>query len=181
MICGGGNVMKFRWLIVFALGVAVAKPASSQVSAYADWSVTKLTGGLGTTSTNYLTGPTIGLTAHLAGSKHLILSGDIRGGFYGKTVKLDQVAIGPKLALAFKKYQAYGELMVGFARYNDGLGHAASGSTDAQAEINFGLDRNFAGRWGWRIFDYGYEQYYGLGGEFNPKTFSTGLIFHLSK
>ena len=168
--------MKFGWLLVFALGVAVVKPASSQVSMYADFSASKLTGGMGTTTTTFLYGPTIGLTAELAKKKFLDLSGDVRGGFYANGVRLNGVAVGPKLGFDIKQFQAYTEILVGFARYNDGAGNA---STDAQTEVNFGLDLRGKGRLDWRLFEFGYEQYYGLGGEYNPKTFSTGLVVHL--
>jgi len=170
--------VRFRWLLVFALGVAVAKPASSQVSVYGEFSASKLTGGLATTTTNVLYGPTIGLTAQLGAVKNLKLYGDLRTGFYGNSVKLDEAAIGPKLGLDFRKFEAYAEILVGFGRYNDGAGNA---STDAQTEINCGLDLRGSKRLDWRIFEYGYEQYYGLGGEFNPKTFSTGVVVHIGK
>jgi hypothetical protein len=179
MIFRGGNLMKFRWLVVFALGAAVAIPASAQISAYVDLSASKLTGGLATTTTNVLVGPTIGLTAQLGQKAHLKLSGDLRGGFYGGSRRLDELAIGPKVALPIRKYEAYGEFLVGFGRYNNGQNLQASSSTDAQIEINFGLDRAITKRFDWRVFEFGYEQYYGLGGEFNPKTFSTGLVVHL--
>jgi hypothetical protein len=80
--------------------------------------------------------------------------------------------------LEVKKLEAYAELLVGFARYDNGAGAA---STDAQTEANFGLDVKGRGMLDWRIFEFGYQQYYGLGGEFNPKTFSTGVVVHLSK
>jgi hypothetical protein len=57
----------------------------------------------------------------------------------------------------------------------------SSASTDSLVEINCGLDHRITSRFDWRVFDFGYEQYYGLGGEFNPKTFSTGVVMHLSK
>ena len=38
--------MNLRWLLVCALGLAVVGPAYSQVSVYADFSASKLTGGL---------------------------------------------------------------------------------------------------------------------------------------
>jgi hypothetical protein len=170
--------MKFGWLLVFVLGAAVAKPASAQVSVYADLSASKLTGGLGTQTTNVLYGPTIGLTARIAGNKHLNLSGDVRTGFYQHSAGLDEVAFGPKVGFAVKKFEPYAEVLVGFGRYND-PNHAAS--TDAQMEVNCGLDWKRPGRIDWRVFEYGYQQYYGNGGEFNPKTFSTGLVFHLGK
>jgi hypothetical protein len=167
--------MKFGWLLVFALGAVVAKPAAAQVSVYADFSVSKLTN---LASTNFVFGPTIGLTAHVAGGKRLNLSGDLRTGFYQHSRGLDQVAIGPKVGLGLKKFEAYTEVLVGFARYNDPNNAA---STDAQLEVNSGLDWKRKGPIDWRVFEFGYEQYYGIGGQFNPKTFSTGLVLNLGK
>jgi hypothetical protein len=144
-----------------------------------DLSASKLTGGLVTTTTNVLVGPTIGVTAELGQKAHLKFSGDLRAGFYGGSMRLDGLAIGPKVALPIRKYVAYTEFLVGFARYNNGQNLPASSSTDSQIEINSGLDRPITKRFDWRIFEFGYEQYYGLGGEFNPKTFSTGIVAHL--
>jgi hypothetical protein len=173
--------MKLRWLLVFALAVLTGGQASAQVSAYVDFSASKLT-GLGTNgseATNVLYGPTIGLTAHVAGLKRLQFAADLRAGFYGSGQKLDEIALGPKASLGVRKFTVYTEFLVGFGRYNDGLGHSASASTDAQIELNSGIDRRVTKRFDWRVFEYGYEQYYGLGGNYNPKTFSTGLVFHL--
>jgi hypothetical protein len=170
--------MKFGWLLVFALGAAVAIPASAQVSVYGDFSASKLTGGLTTQTTTVLYGPTIGLTARIAGNKHLNLSGDLRSGFYHHSAGLDELAVGPKLGLGIKKFEVYSEVLVGFGRYHDNNNAA---STDAQMEVNIGLDWKRSGPIDWRVFEYGYQQFYGLGGEFNPKTFSTGLVVHLGK
>ncbi len=171
--------MKFLWLVVLALGAAVARPASAQISAYVELSASKLTGGLTTTTTNVLVGPTIGVSAQLVEKGHLKFSGDLRAGFYGGSMRLDELAIGPKVALSIRKYEAYGEFLVGFGRYNNGQNLPASSSTDSQIEINIGLDRPITKRFDWRVFEFGYEQYYGQGGEFNPKTFSTGIVAHL--
>lgn len=173
--------MKFRWLLVFALALAVVRPASSQVAAYVDFSASKLTGGLTTVTTNVLYGPTIGLTAQVGSKAHLKLYADIRGGLYGSGQKLDELGLGPKVGLDFKKFEAYGEFLVGFGRYNDGKGNAASATTDSQIEINFGLDRRLSERLDWRLIEFGYEQYYALGGVYNPKTFSTGVVMHFGK
>jgi hypothetical protein len=100
----------------------------------------------------------------------------------GKSQRLDGVALGPKIGFTLhKNYGIYGEFLVGFARYNDGLGNPASASTDSQIQLNAGIDRRVTPRLDWRVFEYGYQQYYGLGGEYNPKTFSTGVVLYLQK
>ena len=169
--------MKIVWLLVFMLGVAVARPASAQISVYADFSASKLTGGITTTTTTVLYGPTIGLTAQLASKKRMRVYGDVRTGYYSNGVHFTEAAIGPKLGLEMKKFEAYGEVLVGFGRYDNG----GANSTDAQTEANFGLDLKGSGMLDWRVFEFGYQQYYGMGGEFNPKTFSTGVVVHLGK
>ena len=174
--------MRFRWLMVVALGMAVVKPASSQVSIYAEMSASKLTGGIATQTTTVLYGPTFGVTAQIATKAHLNIYADVRGAFIGGTTRLDGVGIGPKIGLPLKKkYEAYTELIVGFARYNNGQNLPASSSTDSQIQLNSGLDRQITPRFDWRILEFGYEQYYGLGGEYNPKSFSTGVVLHLQK
>lgn len=174
--------MKFRWLAVVALGVvASAVPAVSQVSAYAEFSASKLTGGISTQTTSVLYGPTFGITAQLANKPRLKFYGDVRAGLYGTSQRLDGVAVGPKIGYPIKKFEAYAEALVGFARYNDGLGNKASATTDAQIQFNFGADRRVTERLDWRVFEFGYEQYYALGGVYNPKTFSTGVVVHLGK
>jgi hypothetical protein len=175
--------MKVRWLLGIALVGFSALPASAQISAYANFSASKLTGLVpaGGPATTVLYGPTIGLTGRVAGSGHLRLYGDLRGGFYGGSVRLDEVSLGPKVGLDFKKYETYGEFMLGFARYNNGQNALASSSTDAQIELNFGIDRRVTKRFDWRVFEYSYEQYYGQGGNYNPKTFSTGVVYHFGE
>lgn len=170
--------MKFRWLMVFALGAAVVKPASSQVSVYANMSASKLTND---TDSFVLYGPTIGVTARVVSKPRLSFYGDIRGEFYGSARRMDGVAIGPKVGFPLKKFEPYAELLVGFARYNDGLGTRNSGTTDAHVEANFGVDRQVTPRFDWRIFEFGYQQFYALGGTYNPKTFSTGVVYHVGK
>ena len=45
------------------------------------------------------------------------------------------------------------------------------------ARVQRGItNRQISKRFDWRVFDFGYQQYYGLGGEFKPKTFSTGVV-----
>lgn len=171
--------MKFRWLLLVALGVAAARPASAQISAYVDLSALKLTGGLPTPTTNVLYGPTIGLTGQLGTKAHLKISADLRGGFYGGAQRMDALTVGPKIGLPIHKFEASAEFMVGFARYNDGKGNPASSTTDALTQVNVALDRRITERFDWRVVDYSYSQYYGLGGEYNPKTFSTGVVLHL--
>lgn len=175
--------MKVGNLILLAAGFALAQPAFSQVSAYVDFSATKLTGNTPqlTVATDVLYGPTVGITKSLIGGHHMFLAGDIRGTFVGGAGKrLDGAVVGPRVAFPIKKLSPYVEGMVGFARYNDGLNTKTSSTTDAQIQINGGIDYRLSKSFDWRAFEYGYSQFYGNGGNYNPKTFSTGVVFHIS-
>jgi hypothetical protein len=180
MICGGDYTMKCTWIFALALGAALASPASAQVSLYADFSVSKLTGGLDTQTTKVLVGPTIGLTAQITQKGPVKLYADLRGSFLGGSNRLDSIAFGPKIGILVRKFELSTEFLVGFARYNDGLGNPGSSSTDSHIQVNTALDRRVSAHFDWRIVEFGYEQYYGLSGEYNPKTFSTGVVFHFN-
>jgi hypothetical protein len=170
--------MKLLILAGSAFAFTLAQPAVSQVSAYADFSASKLTNLV---QTSVLYGPTLGITAELTHGRRFRLGGDVRGEIYGTSQRLDAAAVGPRAIVSLGKYEGYGEFLVGFGRYNDGLGNAASATTDSIIEINGGVDRNISSRISWRVFEFGYKQFYGLGGQFNPKTFSSGVVFHITK
>jgi hypothetical protein len=169
-------VCLFATLVAGALAPNVAH---SQVSFYGDFTASKLTYQ---SNTNVLYGPTVGAFINVANFKIIKFSADVRGTFVGSNgVRLDGVVVGPRFEtdVKFLKLKPYAEFMVGFARYDNGLNQVASSSTDAQIQINGGVDRPIARLFDWRVFDYSYEQYYGLSGQYNPKTFSTGIVFHL--
>lgn len=174
--------MKVGNLLLLAAGFVVAQPAFSQVSVYVDLSASKLTGGTPqyTVATDVLYGPTVGITKSFVGGHHMSLGGDIRGTFVGGAGKrLDGLVVGPRFALAVKKFSPYIEGMVGFARYNDGLNTKTSSTTDAQIQVNSGIDYKLSKSFDWRAFEYGYSQFYGNSGNYNPKTFSTGVVYHI--
>lgn len=166
-------------LVFLTAGFAGPRTAHSQVSFYGDFSASKLTY---LSNTNVLYGPTIGSFVDVATFGPVKFSADIRATFVGANgVRLDGVVVGPRFATAikFQKLNPYAEFQVGFARYNNGMNAVASSSTDSEIQINTGVDRPIAKKFDWRIFEYGYSQYYGLNGQYHPKTFSTGIVFHL--
>jgi hypothetical protein len=166
-------------LVVLTAGFAAPRTAICQVSFYGDFSASKLTY---LSNTNVLYGPTIGSFIDFATTRHINFSADLRGTFVGAGgARLDGVVVGPRVATAikFQKLKPYAEFMVGFARYNNGQNAVASSSTDSEIQVNTGVDRPVARLIDWRVFEYSYAQYYGLGGQYNPKTFSTGIVFHL--
>jgi hypothetical protein len=180
--------MKFGRLVVLCLaGIALLggawRSASAQASLYGEFSVSDLHNPL---STDYLYGGTAGVLYD--GStvfKHVLVSADIQGRFLRKqaaplTAELyNGITIGPRFSVPLKHgISPYGEFMVGFARYNNG---AIQGSTtDSTIEINAGVAKKLTSRFD-LVADYSYAQYYGLGGEYNPKTYSIGGIFHFTK
>ena len=170
--------MKLFLVATGAFVFTLSQPAVSQVSAYVEFSASKLTNLV---QTNVLYGPTLGITAELTHGRHFRLGGDVRGEIYGTKQRLDAAALGPRATVSLRRYEGYGEFLIGFGRYNDGLGNVSSATTDSLIEIDGGIDRTITSRISWRIFEYGYKQFYGLGGQFNPKTFSTGLVFHVTK
>jgi hypothetical protein len=166
-------------LVVLTAGSAAPRTAHCQISFYGDFSASKLTY---LSNTNVLYGPTVGSFIGVASARHINFSADIRGTFVGAGgVRLDGVVVGPRVATAikFQKLKPYAEFMVGFARYDNGQSAVASSSTDSEIQVNTGVDRPVARVIDWRVFEYSYAQYYGLGGQYNPKTFSTGIVFHL--
>lgn len=171
---------KLVCLLVTLLAAFVApEMAHSQVSFYGNFSASKLTY---LSNTNVLYGPTIGSFIDVKKLGPVNLGGDIRASFVGAGgIRLDGVVVGPRVSTSVKflKLKPYAEFMVGFARYNNGLNTVASSSTDSEIQINGGVDRPVARLCDWRVFEYSYAQYYGLGGQYNPKTFSTGIVFRL--
>ena len=169
--------MKLRvWLAAAAMMITAmaAGNASGQVNVYVDFSAAKLTNLVGT---SVLYGPTVGAAANFAKAGPVQLAFDLRGAFLGGSQRLDQISLGPKATLGTRHADVYAEFLVGYARYNDGLGNPASASTDGEFQIIAGLDHAVTKHVSWRVFEFGYEQYYGLGGQFNPKTFSTGAVY----
>jgi hypothetical protein len=158
------------------VGLALVRPASSQVSVYADLSASKLSNG---SSTSVLFGPTLGVTALFVNGGRLTVGADLRGSFVGGGQRLDQISIGPRFSFKTKRVEPYAEFLVGFGRYNGGTGSSYTASTDGQIQVNFGVDHRVKKNFDWRVFEFGYEQYYGNGGAFNPKTFSTGVVYHI--
>jgi len=169
----------FCLMVILVIGLVAPKKAHSQVSFYGDFSASKLTY---LSNTTILYGPTVGAFVDFHQLGPVKLSADFRGSFLGASgTRLDGVFVGPRFATSVKllKLKPYAEFMVGFARYNNGLNQVASSSTDAEIQVNAGVDRPVTKRFDWRVFEYSYSQYYGLSGEYNPKTFSTGVVFHL--
>jgi hypothetical protein len=184
MIPGGGDLMKFCSLCVLGIGMIAAQPAFAQVSAYVDFSAAKFSSDFGPQEpgTHFLYGPRVGLSAAVAKLHGITLAGDVHGDFLGGSgLRYDGVAVGPKLSFRVKKFEPYADIAVGFARFNDGKNTKSSSTTDAELQFSGGIDHAIAKRFDWRIFEFGYTQYYANGGIYNPKSFNTGIVFHITQ
>ncbi len=181
--------MKFgRSMVLYLAGMAIFggawSVAGAQVALYGEFSASDLHNLV---STDYLYGGTAGLLYDGPTLfKHVLVSADIQGRFLRKSQTsplnaelYNGITIGPRFSVPLKHgISPYGEFMVGFARYNSG---AVGGSTtDSTIEINAGVAKKLTPRLD-LVADYSYAQYYGLGGEYNPKTYSIGGIFHFTK
>jgi opacity protein-like surface antigen len=115
---------------------------------------------------------------------HMTISADIQTRTVRKSGEsLTGAGAGPRFSFPLKHgFTPYGEFLVGFARYNNSIyTYEPMGSTtDGQIQVNGGVAKKVSPRWDISA-DYSYSQYYALGGEYNPKSFSVGAIFHFVK
>jgi hypothetical protein len=169
------------WLLALAIGVAmpVAAHAQTQVSAYVNFGATLLTDP---TASHTLYGTNAGVSFDLMSAPKVSLGMDFRGGFAeeagGSGASFTSGLLGPKVSTRIKRFKPYGEFLIGFARYNDGLGNPASKTTDTDVALNAGVDMGLTKHIDWRVFEYGWSKFLGLGGELNPRSYSTGIVVH---
>jgi hypothetical protein len=170
--------MKHGWAVLLLLvGVIAPGAAHAQASIYGEFSASELKNP---STTNILYGATTGLLYD--GAKihnRVIVAADIQGRFLHKSGEnLNGITIGPRFEIPLAHgFAPYGEFMIGFARYNDPNNSASS---DATMQLNSGLAKQMSPHVD-LVGEYSYAQYYGLGGAYNPKTFSVGIIYHLVK
>ena len=172
--------MKFRCLVILLLvGAVVPKATQAQASIYGEFSVTDLHN---LTSTDLLYGATTGLLYDGPTIfHHLLVSADIQGRFVhepgGKI--LNGITVGPRFSVPLRHgLSPYGEFMVGFARYD--MVTVGGSTTDGTFQVNAGVAKRISPRVD-LVADYSYAQYYAFGGQYNPKTFSAGGIFHFNR
>jgi len=175
--------MKYGWVLLLLLVAGIApRKAKGQAEVYGDFSVMSLNNGI---NADLLYGGTTGLVIDGPTWHRMVISADIQGRFVCKSGEsLNGAAAGPRFSFPLKKHglTPYGEFLVGFARYNNSIyKYEPMGSTtDGQIQINMGVAKKVSPRWDISA-DYSYSQYYALGGEYNPKTFGVGAVFHFVK
>jgi hypothetical protein len=181
MLSHGGFVnMKCGWIVLLLLvGFGAPAVSYSQVSAYGEFSASRFFGP--PQQQEFLYGATTGVLIDGPRLVHKVLvSADIQGRFVGKDgQRSDGITVGPRFSFQMHKWQLapFAEFLVGFARYNNGNG---TGSTDGTIQVNGGVAKQVSPRWD-AVADYSYSQLYYNGGEFNPKTFSLGAVYHFVK
>jgi len=164
-------------IVLLLAALAMPRASHAQAAVYGEFSVTDMHNLV---FTDQLYGATTGVLIDGPTFHHIVLSGDIQGRFVHKSGEdLDGATIGPRFTVMMKHgWAPYGEFMVGFARYNKV--NYASATSDSTIQANAGVGKRISPRFD-LVADYSYSQYYALGGQFNPKTFSVGTIFHFVK
>jgi opacity protein-like surface antigen len=171
--------MKRGWMGLLLLAVGFALPAvcHGQASVYGDFSVNRLFSG---DEQHYLYGATTGVVVDGPHIHKLFVSADIQGRFLGKNgERLDGVTVGPRFSITMQrsKLTPFAEFMVGFERYS---AVNISSTTDYTFQVNAGVARQLSPHWD-AEFIYSYSQFGYNTGEFNPKTFSVGAVYHFNK
>jgi opacity protein-like surface antigen len=169
---------KYVWVMILLLaGVLSPKALQAQVSIYGEFSASEFNN---LATNNLLYGATTGVLydgAKIYG--RVIVAADIQGRFVrilGQS--LNGITIGPRFEVPLRHgWAPYGEFTVGFARYDSA---PTGATTDSTIQLNAGLAKQLTSHID-AVADYSYSQYYGLGGQYNPKTFSIGGIYHFTK
>lgn len=170
-----------RFVLLFLLLTAGALPAAlhAQVSAYGEFSATRAYGPSADQNA-YLYGVTTGVVIDGPRKGPVLLSADIQGRFVeGSGRNFNGVTVGPRVSFPMHhgRLTPFAEFMVGFARWKS---PTQTASTDSTIQINGGVAKAVNARWD-IVADYSYSQFYGYGGEYNPKTVSLGLVYHFVK
>jgi hypothetical protein len=181
MLAAGGFLsMRLGWVVLLVVaGVIAPRTARAQAAIYGEFSVSDLHNLV---STDLLYGATTGILVDGPTLFHrVVVAGDLQGRFVHKSGEnLDGVTVGPRFAFPLKKHAItpYAEFLVGFARYNNPNNGGAT--SDSTIQVNMGVLKRLSPRWD-AVAEYSYSQYYALGGQYNPKTYSIGGVYHFIK
>ena len=170
------------WLLVLVLGVAAPLAAHAQsTSVYLAFDATRINTD-GQTNSRTLFGPVGGLVFNLHSGHKYDLGVDMRGFFTQEigdgSAIFGGVLAGPKVTTHIKRTKPYGEFLIGFGRYKNGSSTFPINTTDMDVALNAGLDFELKKHFDWRVVEYSWQKYLGLSGEFNPRGYSTGIVFH---
>lgn len=174
-------MMKFLVMVV-ALGSAGL--AGAQAGVYGQLTAAKLSAA----NTAWMYGPTVGLYYDY-GLGPVAAGLDVRGSFLGRgntngagsdeSLKTGLVGVRVAVTPHVLPFKPYAEALGGFGSLTVGQGSARTSSTHFAYELLGGLDLTFLPRLDWRVVEFSYGRFSGLGDSFAPKTLSTGLVFRL--
>jgi hypothetical protein len=172
-------VKKFMRFAVVLLACSAPALGNSQVAAYGTFSVT--------TAQNLVTDNTLyGATTGLLLTKFRSVGkfdfgADLQGRFvHADNFSLNGITFGPRVQLPqLIGLRPYAEFLVGFARVQN-TADSAHPSTDSTIQINGGVMKRITPHVD-LVGEFSYSQLYAFGGEYNPKTFSVGGIYHFSR
>lgn len=174
--------MKFNLTVLFVFaGLAASSASAAQLSVYLEGTSSNFHDDV---NSNYLSGGTLGLLYDgPAVFRQGLLSANVQTRYVqagGK--RLIGAAVGPRLSFQLNKWKLrpYGEFMLGFARYRPGSASGAENTTDNQWQANVGISRQLTSRLD-VVLDYSYSQYGTNNGEYNPKSYSAGIVYHFNK
>jgi hypothetical protein len=167
-------------IVMLLFGSLLTPVVMAQTSVYAEFSAAKLQNLV---SDNVLYGVTTGLLfdGPAVFHQHMVVGGDLQGEFVHRSnFSFDDVALGPRATFPLAHgIRPFAEFLVGFARLQNPLDQPQP-STDSTIQINGGVSKRIASHVD-LIAQVGYSQCYAFGGEYNPKNFALGAIYHFGK
>jgi outer membrane protein with beta-barrel domain len=168
-------------VVAVAMLAMLPTAVHAQTSVYLDYGATMMNTDQQTIP-RQLFGPIGGLEVNLRSTHHVDLGADFRGSYLQESganaASMTAFVLGPRLATHYKRVKPYGEFMMGFARYNNNNPAIPNATTDSEVELNAGVDYAIKKHFDWRVFEYSWAKYLADSGEFNPRTYSTGVVFH---
>lgn len=153
--------------------------ARAQVGVYANFSAAKLN----VSNTNWVYGPTVGAyydAFHFGvGSAGL----DLRAQLFNNNAaaKLDSGLVGLRVAVHPPVFpiKPYLEGLAGVGHAEFSLPDASSSATRFEYSFLAGVDYTLLPHIDWRVVEFSYGGISALGGSFNPKILSTGLVVRI--
>jgi hypothetical protein len=181
--------MNFRMLLLLTLvvGLAWTHAAHAQASVYLEGSATELANDF---RTDFPLGGTLGIVYDgPTVLKRIVVSADIQTRYtqqQSDEERFISALIGPRVSIPIKRWKltAFADFLVGFARYRNPSTANASplgySTTDNLWGTTAGVSKQITSRLD-AVVDYSFTEYGLNNGEFNPQTYSAGVVFHFTK
>jgi hypothetical protein len=139
-------------------------------------------------NTSWMYGPTFGLYYDY-GFGPVALGFDVRASFLGhgdtngagsnESVKTGLLGVRGAITPHVLPFKPYGEALGGFGTVTGGEGAARTSGGHFAYQLVGGLDFTFIPRFDWRVVEFSYGRFSGLGDSYATKSLSTGLVFRL--